>query len=279
MKKNKLRLAGIEISSQNKIIFPEKKITKGQMAQYYYRIADHMLPYMKNRPLTLQRFPGGIRGKGFYQKKVSDYFPDFIPTVDIETEEGINKQIICNSKKTLLYLVNQNTVIFHIWLSRKDKLRQPDRIVFDLDPPKNAFSQVKQAAVILREFLIRRGKSPSLMTTGKGGLHLFYYQRRGKDFDSIKAEVRALAEEIEQEFPDIFTTSIRKNKREGKIFLDYLRNEYAQTAVCPYSLRATEDAGIATPIHWEELEQLNSSGDFHIGNIFDNIKTRPKPKK
>lgn len=266
-----MEIAQVEITHPEKIIFPQKKITKGDMAEYYNKIADRMLPFMKDRPLTLQRFPNGIKDAGFYQKSVADYFPDFIKTVEIDTEEGKNTQIICNDKRTLLYLVNQGTVSFHIWLSRKDKLRQPDKVVFDLDPPEDSFAKVKEAAKVVRNYFKKQKKDPHLMTTGQSGFHLFYSVRRGKDFDDIKKEARKVAEEVTKLRPDLLTTKIRKDQREGKIFVDYLRNAYAQTSVCPYSLRPNEEAGIATPLEWEELSKLESAATYHFENIFKRI--------
>jgi bifunctional non-homologous end joining protein LigD len=263
-----MELEGVEITHPEKLIFPDKGITKADMAEYYLRISDHMLPYLKDRPLTLQRFPNGIEESGFYQKSISDYFPDYIQTVEVKTEEGSNTQIICNDKKSLLYLVNQGTVAFHIWLSRKDKLRQPDKVVFDLDPSEDDFEKVKEAAKVVRSYLKKQKKDPELMTTGQSGLHLYYSIRRGKDFDEVKKEARHVAEEVTKLRPDLLTTNIRKDQRGGKIFVDYLRNAYAQTAVCPYSLRANSTAGIATPIQWEELSKLDSADFYTIENIF-----------
>lgn len=263
-----MELEGIEITHPEKIIFPEKNITKGEVAEYYNRIADKMLPFLKDRPLTLHRFPGGIEEQGFYQKNVSDYFPDFIKRVEIETEEGTNTQLICNTKQSLLYLVNQNTVAFHIWLSRKDKLRQPDKVVFDLDPPEDSFDKVKEAAKVVRSFFRKKKKEINLMTTGQSGLHLYYDIRRGKNFDDVKKEARSTAEELARLRPDLLTTKIRKDQRQGKIFVDYLRNAYAQTVVCPYSLRPNTSAGIATPLEWEELSKLESADFYNYNNIF-----------
>ncbi len=263
-----MEMAQVEITNPEKLIFPQKKITKSDMAAYYDKIADRMLPYMKDRPLTLQRFPNGIDETGFYQKNASDYFPDFIKTVKIDTEEGTNTQVVCNDKRSLLYLVNQGTVSFHIWLSRRDKIRQPDKVVFDLDPPENGFEKVKEAAKVVRNYLRKQKKEPELMTTGQSGLHLYYGVRRGKDFDEIKKEARKVAEEVTRLRPDLLTTKIRKDQREGKIFVDYLRNAYAQTAVCPFSLRPNEEAGIATPLQWEELSKLESASYYNLENIF-----------
>lgn len=263
-----MEIAGVEISHPDKIIFPKKKITKGEMVSYYERIAPLMLPYLKNRPLTLRRFPNGIKKAGFYQKNASEHFPKYIKTIEVETEEGTNTQILCNDVKSLVYLANQGTVAFHIWLSRKDKLRQPDKIVFDLDPSDDDFEKIKEGAKVLRKLLKKKKIDPSLMTSGKSGLHLYYTIRRGKEFDEVKEITRGIAEEAEKQEPALFTTQIRKAKRDGKIFVDFLRNAYAQTAVCPYSLRATEEAGIATPVEWEELSKINSAAEYNIENIF-----------
>lgn len=259
-----MRISGVDISSADKIMFPKKKITKGQMAEYYASVAKKMLPYLKNRPLTLHRFPNGIDEQGFYQKNASEYFPDFIKRIEVETEDGTNTQIICNSEKSLIYLINQGTVTFHIWLSRKDKLHRPDKVVFDLDPPKGDFSKMKKAAFHVRDFLKSKKIDPQIGTTGQNGVHISYKIRRTKDFDKIKEQTRSMAEAMEAEHPQMFTTKIRKDQREGKIFIDYLRNAYAQTIVCPYSLRANEEAGIAMPLEWKEFEKIKSASDFNF---------------
>lgn len=259
-----MKIAGIEISHPDKIMYPREKITKLQMVSYYEKVADRMLPYLKNRPLSLHRFPDGVEESGFYQKSVSDYFPSFIKTVKIKTEEGTNTQVICNTKKSLIYLANQGTIGFHIWLSKKDKLHKPDKIVFDLDPPENSFNRVKEAAKYVGDFLRKKGREPQLMTTGQSGLHIWYTQRRTKTFDEVREEVKTMADELVKEHSDLLTTAVRKNKREGKIFVDYLRNAYAQTSVCPFSLRPNASAGVAMPITWEQMDQLKSADQFTL---------------
>ncbi len=261
-----MEIANIKISHPDKVLFPERKITKADIAKYYDKIAEKILPHLKDRPLTLHRFPSGINKAGFYQKNVSDYFPDFIKRIEIETEEGTNTQIICNNKKSLIYLVNQNTIALHIWLSRKDKIRQPDKVVFDLDPPDHSFENVKEAAKVLRSYLKKKKKEPELMTSGQNGLHIWYSIQRGREFDAVKKETRTMAEELVDLRPDLLTINIRKDQRKGKIFIDYLRNAYAQTSVCPYSLRANAECGIATPIEWENLSKLKNADAFNFNN-------------
>ena len=261
-----MKIAGVAISNPDKIIFPKGKITKLEMVQYYEKVADQMLPYMENRPLTLHRFPNGIKGDGFYQKSASDYFPDFIKTVQIKTEDGSNTQILCNSKKSLIYLANQGTIAFHIWLSKKDMLYKPDKVVFDLDPSSNSFEQLKEAANIVGDYFRKKARDPQVMTTGQRGLHVSFSIRRTKTYDELKETVKEHAIALEKKHPKLFTTAIRKNQREGKIFLDYLRNSYAQTSVCPFSLRPNEKAGIAMPLDWKDLEKVKSADSFNLSN-------------
>lgn len=261
-----MKISGIEISHPDKILFPESQITKLEMVEYYESVAEDMLPFLKNRPLTLYRFPDGISKSGFYQKNASDYFPDFIKTIKVKTDEGENVQVICNSKKSLVYLANQGTLSFHIWLSRKDILEKPDKVVFDLDPPANSFDKVKEAAALTGDFLREKGIDPKIMTTGQNGFHVWYKIRRTNTFDELKPKLKEMAIELEEKHPDLFTTAIRKNKRDGKIFIDYLRNAYAQTAVCPYSLRPNKVGGIAMPIEWRDLKKIKSADQFNLKN-------------
>lgn len=263
-KMEKIQIETIEITHPDKIIYPKLKITKLDVVKYYQKIADKMLPYLKDRPLTLQRFPAGILKEGFYQKNAADYFPSFIQTIKIPTEEGHNIQVVCNTKKSLIYLVNQGTISFHTWLSKKDMLTKPDKIVFDLDPSDNNFEKVKEAAKIVDDFLQKKDIISNLMTTGQSGLHIWYTIRRIKNFDTTREKVKTMAEELVEKHPELLTTAVRKDNREGKIFVDYLRNSYAQTSICPYSLRPNEQAGIATPVSWKDLKKLKSADAFTL---------------
>lgn len=269
-----MKIEEIDISNPDKLIFPKQNLTKLDMITYYDKIADRMLPFLKDRPLTLQRFPDGIDKDGFYQKNAADYFPDFIERVSIETEDGINTQVICNTKKTLIYLANQGTITFHIWLAQKDKLNTPDKVVFDLDPPKDAFKKLKKATQKIGEFLSGEGKDPQLMTTGKSGFHIWYYERRDKGFNKRREDVKDLAKTLGEHYPDLLTTAVRKDKRENNIFVDYLRNAYGQTSVCPYSLRPLDSAGVATPIEWDELPKIEQADQYTYKNLFRRLSQK-----
>jgi bifunctional non-homologous end joining protein LigD len=271
----------IEITHADKIMYPKVKVTKGDLARYYEDIADYMLPYLKDRPLTLHRFPEGIHHNGFYQKNASDYFPDWIKTVNIEKEGGWVNHVVCDSTETLLYLVNQGVVTFHITLSKTDKLDYPDKLIFDLDPPDNNFNSVVKSALILRHFLENELKLKSYpMATGSQGIHVVVPLLRGENFDEVRDFAKIVAKHLAQEHPQEFTTAVRKDKREGKLFLDYLRNSYAQTGVCPFSARALEGAPVATPLAWNELDtQIRSSQAYNICTIFKRLKTVVDPWK
>src|SRR5690625_4856775 len=137
-----MEVLGIHISHPERVVNPKEDITKGDDVRYYNWISEKMLPFLRNRPLTLQRFHTGVEEEGFSKKNVSDYFPIFIKRVEVENEEGNNIQCICNNKQSPIYLVNQNTLSFHNWLSKRDRIHQPDKVIFDLDPSGNSFEEV-----------------------------------------------------------------------------------------------------------------------------------------
>ena len=269
----------VEISNPDKILFPNSGITKGELVDYYEKISEYMLPFLYNRPLNMQRFPNGIDKPGFYQKDRPDYFPKWIKSIEVEKEGGTVCQVLTNNTESLVYLANQGCVTFHTWLSLKDKIHFPDKMIFDLDPPDENIDVAARAAVIIKDFFENELKLPVfLMTTGSKGFHVVTPLNRKADFDTVKSFTKNIAEFLASQYPDDFTTEIRKNKREGRLFLDYLRNAYAQTGVTPYSVRAREDAPVATPLHWHELVQDNlNSQKFNIKNIFDRLNTSEDP--
>lgn len=270
----------VEIKNRDKIFFPEDNITKGDLIDYYEKISDTFLPYLKDRPLSLNRFPDGITNEGFYQKQVSDYFPDWMDTVEIEKKEGgSNTQIICNSKATLVYLVNQGTISFHPWLCTTADLHKPDKLVFDLDPPQGNFEIVVKGAKALRSLLDEElGLNSFLMTTGSKGLHVVCPIKTEKKFEDVRGFAKEAANFLADNDPDTFTIETRKDQRKGRLFIDYLRNAYAQTSIPPYSVRAREGAPVATPLGWDELpkEGLHSQS-YTIKNIFKRLSQKDDP--
>lgn len=269
----------VAVSSLDKLLFPEDGISKGDLIEYYRQVAADMLPYLKGRPLSLQRFPDGIDGKGFYQKEVPDYFPGWIGRAQIEVLETgeIQAQAVCNDVATLVYLVNQNTITLHPWLSRADRLDSPDKLIFDLDPPAD-FEAARRAARLLRDALTELGLTPFVMTTGSRGLHVVTPLDRKADFDAVRDFAKDLAGLLASQHPDTLTIEMRKDERDGRLFLDYLRNAYASTAVAPYAVRARPGAPVAVPLAWEELDDPHlRSNTYTLRTVPGRLAQTPDP--
>lgn len=250
----------VELSSLDRVLFPDSGVTKGELVEHYRTVADRMLPHLRGRPVSMQRFPGGIHEEGFFQKSAPDYFPEWIERVTVSKKGGTVQHVVCNEAATLVYLANQNCITPHVWLSRADRLDHPDRLIFDLDPPRNDFEVVRFAARALREMLGELGLDPFLMTTGGRGMHLVVPLDRSADFHVVRGFARDVAELLATRHKDRLTTEVRKNKRRGRLFLDYMRNAYAQTAVPPYAVRARPGAPVAVPLDWDELSDPNLRG-------------------
>ena len=270
----------VEISHPDKTFFPEKGLTKLDVSDYYKRIASTMLIHLQDRPINLQRFPDGIDNQGFYQKEVPDYFPDWIDRTKVEVKEDEEEQpqVVCSKTATLLYLTNLGCITFHRWLSRTGKIDHPDLMIFDLDPPGNDFEPVRFAALQLNEYLQQGNIRSFVMTTGSQGLHVLLPLDRSQPFDEVRETAEAIAQNLAQQYPNQLTTEVRKEKREGRIFLDYLRNAYAQTAVAPYSLRALPAAPIATPLDWDEVQDPDVYPQrYTLENIFRRMGQKSDP--
>ncbi len=260
----------IKLSNIDKVLFPKSGITKGQVIKYYYKISKKMLPYLKDRPIAMQRFPDGINKEGFYQKDISEYFPDWVGHFDIpKKEHGKTKYVIIEKTADLVYLATQAVITVHTFLSRKDKLNYHDKIVFDLDPSKeNDFENVKKAALKLKKFLEKLGIKPLVMATGSRGLHIIIIIKRNANYKEVKEFIEKIAEKFAKENRDLISTEFIKKKREGKIFLDYRRNYESQHAVAPYSIRAGEGAPVAVPLSWKEVNKSLKPDKYNIKNIF-----------
>ena len=268
----------IEISNADKFLFPEDKISKKDIIDYYSKIARVMLPYLKERPVTMHRFPDGIEAEGFYQQAVSDYFPEWIERVTVKKEGGEVTHPVCSNAATLVYLANQACITPHVWLSRRDRLDYPDLLIFDLDPPDDDFSTVRDAALALRDLLHEIGLEPFVKTTGSRGLHVVVPLDRSDDFDEVRTFARQVAHMLAERQPEQLTDEQRKEKRGKRVFVDTLRNSYGQTTVAPYALRAKPGAPVATPLDWGELqdEKLHSQ-TYTLTNILGRISRKNDP--
>jgi bifunctional non-homologous end joining protein LigD len=265
-------------SNEDKVFFPDNGITKGDLMDYYDRIAEYMLRHLKDRPLMMHRFPDGIRGMSFYHKEAPDYFPDWIETAVVRKEGGEVSHVLCNNQATLVYLADQACITPHVWLSRKDRIHNPDRLIFDLDPPADDFAPVRSAALKMHELLDDLGLESFLMTTGSRGLHVVVPLSRREDFDEVRRFARDVAGILAMQNPDEFTVEARKNKRGSRLYLDTARNAYAQTGVAPYSVRARTGAPVATPLDWHELSHSAlSARTYTLPNIFRRLGSKEDP--
>jgi bifunctional non-homologous end joining protein LigD len=269
----------VQITHPDKVLFPGDGITKGDLAAYYERVAEWMLPHVKNRPVSMQRFPDGIDGKGFFHKDIPDYFPDWVRRVEVPKANGSVTHAVISNAATLVYLVGQNTVTPHVWLSRADRPWQPDRLVIDLDPPPGAdFAAVRRAARWTGDLLSELGLSPFAQVTGSKGIHVWSPLRRRARFDDVRALCRDVGRVLAARHPDELTTEFRKANRGGRILVDTARNGYAQTAVPPYAVRPRPGGPVATPIAWEELSDPKLRPDrWTVGNIMRRLGARGDP--
>jgi bifunctional non-homologous end joining protein LigD len=270
----------IEISNSDKVLFPDEKITKGEFIDYYLRIADRMLPHLIGHPISMHRFPDGIQKEGFFQKEAPEYFPEWITRVSVEVKDRDDRQeqIVCDNSATLVYLANQACITPHAWLSKVDRLNYPVKMIFDLDPNGEDFEPVRSAAHALRQILEEVGLAAFLMTTGSRGLHILVPLQGSDDFDKVRRFAQDLVKILARREPERFTTETRKNQRRGRLFLDYLRNSYAQTSVPAYAVRAKPGAPVATPLDWDEL--FNNKLDpqrYNIKNIFRRLSQKSDP--
>jgi bifunctional non-homologous end joining protein LigD len=244
----------VEISHPGKVMFPEAGLTKLDLACHYAHVAPAMVPLVRDHPVAMQAFPGGVDAPGYFMKEVPAHFPDWIRRVTVPKRGGTVTHVLANDAATLVYLANQNCVTPHLWTSRADRPREPDRIVFDLDPPGARFGDVRAAARALGDILRELGLEPFAMTTGSRGLHVVTAIRRGHDYDEVHAFARLAARLLAERDPRRLTTEVRKAKRADRIFVDVGRNAYAQHAVAPYAVRPRSTAPVATPLRWEELD-------------------------
>jgi bifunctional non-homologous end joining protein LigD len=268
----------IALSNTDKILFPEAKVSKGDLIDYYRNVAPTMLPHIAGRPLSLQRYPDGIEAGGFMQKNASDYFPDWVRRARLAKEDGEVDYVVAEDAATLVYLANQACITLHAGLFRIDRIDHPDMMVLDLDPSDDDFGKVKRAAKDARMLLDETGLTSFVQTTGSRGLHVCVPLDRSATFDEVREVASSLAETLAARHPDERTTEQRKAKRGDRVFLDVARNAYGQTVVAPYSVRARPEASVATPLDWKELDSSQlTPRRYTVRNLFRRLTRKPDP--
>ncbi len=270
----------VPLSHPGKILFPDDGITKEDLARYYGGVAEVMLPWLRDRPVTMVRYPDGLAGPRFFQKNASSYFPSWIRRVEVGKEGGVVEHVICDKPATLVYLANQACIEIHEFLSRADKVDIPDQLVFDFDPPDaQRFADVRRAALWARELLEDElGLTSFVRTSGGRGLHVHLALNRRADFEATREFAHHAADVLARRHPDAITTEQRKDKRGTRIYADVMRNAYAQTVVANYGVRARPGAPVATPLSWPEVDDTGlEPGQFTMATIGARLKRTDDP--
>lgn len=272
-------VSGIKITHPDRMLFDGQGITKLDLARYYTIVADRMLPYAAGHLLSLVRAPQGVKGPRFYQKHAADGFPDEIKEVPVKESSGETENYMyVRDAQGLVAAVQMGSLEFHIWGSRCDTLETPDRMVFDLDPDEGLdFGIVKTAAIALRDALSAIGLKSMPMVTGGKGVHVVVPLTGHATWLEAKAFAKAFAQGFAEREPERFVATMSKEKRKGRIFIDWLRNERGATAIAPYSTRARAGGPVATPVSWDELFGLQAANSFHIPEILERIEGGTDP--
>ncbi|HLI39500.1 MAG TPA: non-homologous end-joining DNA ligase [Streptosporangiaceae bacterium] len=268
----RVTVSGITVTVTNagKVLFPDDGITKGELIEYYAGAAGRILPYLRGRPLTMERYPDGITGERIVQKNIGSRAPGWVSRIEVKKQGGTVCHAVCDKPATLVYLANLACIEPHVFLSRAGALDRPDQLVVDLDPPGAAhFGDARRCALWLRELLEGElGLTSYVKTTGGNGLHVHVPLNSRDDFEEARGFAHEAAELLAARHPGVITTEQRKNMRGGRVYADVMRNSFAQTAVAPYAVRARPGAPVATPLHWAEAEDPSlAPGRFTIRTI------------
>jgi bifunctional non-homologous end joining protein LigD len=262
------------ITHPDKVLFPDAGITKGDLAAYYQAIAPVMLPHLRGRPLTLERYPAGIQAKGFWQKDVSKGFPSWLQRVEVPKKDGVVHHPVVTSVESLLWTVNQNTITHHVWTSRVPDLNQPDVCVFDLDPSDDNVADVRAAAIGLRDLLDKLGLPCWIKTTGSKGFHIVVPLDGAVTMGAAARFANALGTFFVSLAPDRLTQEFAKADRHGRIYVDTGRNGYHSTFATAYTVRARPGAPVSAPCTWQEVETGEvTPRSFTLRNMADRIAT------
>lgn len=272
-------IQGLNFTHIEKLLYPEDHISKADVITYYNELSKHILPHLKERPLILQRYPNGLNKDGFFQQNPKNHFPQWIDTLPVKGKERQSNQAMeCHTRSDLLFLINQDALALHTWASQKKTLNYPDFVVFDLDPPSKEFHSAIEAAFAIRKQASKLEMQSFVMTTGSKGLHVLLPIKPELSFDDVRSFAKNFAKRVCEDSPHTFTVEQRKEKREGRLFIDYLRNSFGQATICPYSLRAIQGAPVATPLDWRELmDKSLTSQTYHLHNIRRRLVQREDP--
>lgn len=270
----KMGETSLHLTNQNKIFFPDDGITKGDLVNYYNSVSAFILPYLKDRPQSMNRFPNGIKGASFYQKDVDrEKVPSWLKTEKIysESNDKYIDYLLCNDEATLLYMANLGCIELNPWNSTIKKIDKPDWAVIDLDPAKNDFKEVVKTALTVKEIMDELETESYCKTSGASGLHIYIPLGAKYGYDSVKLFSELIANKVVARLPK--TTSVVRTleKRGNKIYIDFLQNRKGQTLASPYSVRPRPGATVSTPLEWGEVNEKLSPSQFTIKNTLKRL--------
>lgn len=256
----------LEISNLDKVFYPRTGFTKGQIIDYYIRVSPALLPHLKDRPLTLKRYPEGVEGFFFYEKQCPPHRPDWIPTYAVPRSEGGNiDYCVMNDLSALVWAVNLADLELHVFLHRVPKIAQPTSLVFDLDPGAPAdIIDCCRTALKLKVRLEKAKLKSFPKTSGSKGIQVYAPLNGAVTYDRTKAFAREIAIELERAFPDAVVSRMQKALRKGKVLVDWSQNDDHKTTVCVYSIRAREHPTVSTPVTWEEVERAMKTNNAEL---------------
>jgi bifunctional non-homologous end joining protein LigD len=262
-------MAETALTHPGRVYYPDDGITKADVRDFYRAMADRILPHAAGRPLSLVRCPGGIGESCFFQKHPGEGMPEALKPVPVrEKDGGLADYMTVEDADGLEALAQIGALEIHPWGAKTDDIERPERIIFDLDPDAGLdFADVKAAARTVRELLEASGLAPFALLTGGKGVHVIAPLKPKADWEMVKDFCRTLAKTLAAHEPQRFTAEAAKTKREGRIFIDWLRNQRGQTSVCPYSLRARKGAPVATPVRWDELGRTDSAAAHSLPTL------------
>jgi bifunctional non-homologous end joining protein LigD len=245
----------VTITHPEKVLFPEDGITKGELAEYYESIAKLILPHISGRPVTMERYPGGIGRKGFWQKDVTKGFPEWLERVEVPKKDGVVHHALITDTRSLMWMANQNTITPHVWVARTPKLYWPDVCVFDLDPShQDEPDELRAATLMLRDLLTELGLSSWVKTSGSKGFHILLSLDTSSRTDHVAQFAHRVGTLLVERHPHVFTQEFSKADRGGRIYIDTGRNGYSATFAATYAVRAKPGAPVSAPCTWEEVE-------------------------
>jgi bifunctional non-homologous end joining protein LigD len=255
----------VKFTNTDRVVYPEAGYTKGDVLEFYLKVAPKLLPHLRDRPMTLERLPEGVRegAPHFWQKNTPAYYPRWIPRVKLPTLEGKPVDyLLVNDVESLLYLVNQNVLTFHTWMSRISDPDRPDYVLFDIDPHQSTFANAVKVSKVLHAMLDDEGVDNFIKTSGKSGLHVLVPW--DGTFDESRAWAEELADRVARELPRIATTERTIAKRGSRVYVDAMQNAKGKHVVPPYVLRAAPAATVSMPLAWKELTPTLTPKKFEL---------------